>query len=113
MITDEDRAAPGIDMHCVSDKVDELVGGRRRLTVILQGEYADEDVKDGVLSQLKQDVRMYAGEFHGAVLAAMRETSDRLREELVTCQRELRQERDLRAQAGLHSVAPWFNGTPP
>lgn len=99
MITDEDRAAPGIDMHCVSDRIDELVNGRRRLTVTLEGEYDDEATKDNVLEQLKHDVRMYSGDFRGAVIEAMRASYARLQQELATTQRELRQERDLREQA--------------
>ena len=98
MITDEDRSAPGIDMHCVSDKVDELVDGQRRLTVVLQGEYSDEAVKDGVLAQLQQDIRMYAGEFSSTVITAMKTANDRMKQELEVTQRELRQERDRREQ---------------
>ena len=98
MITEEDRAAPGIDMHCVSDKVDEPVDGRRRLTVTLQGEYDDEDLKEAVLAQLKQDVRMYAGEFADAVVSAMKASYDRVHQELMAMTRAFHQERDLRIQ---------------
>lgn len=99
MIDDEDRAAPGIDMHCVSYRIDELVNRKRRLTVALEGEYDDESLKDGVLAQLKNDVRMYSGDFRGAVIGAMRASCARLEQELVATQRELRRERDLREQA--------------
>ena|ERR1700677_1646316 len=101
MITAEDMAAPGINMSLVSEKIDELVGGNRRLTVVLQGEYSDEALKDAVLAQLTQEIRLYAGEFTSAVIAAMRGTSERMQQELTATRRQLAQEQDLRAQAEL------------
>jgi hypothetical protein len=101
MITAEDMAAPGINMSLVSEKVDELVGGKRRLTVVLQGEYVDESLKDAVLVQLTQEIRLYAGEFSSAVIAAMRGANERVQVELTATKRQLAQEQDLRAQAEL------------
>ena len=89
MITEEDRAVPGIDMRCTSNKVDELVGGSRRLTVTLQGEYTDELLKDGVLERLKQNTRFYAGEFTGAVIAAYCRSQQRDRDELGQTKQQL------------------------
>ena len=88
-------------MRLVSEKVDELVGGKRRLTVVLQGEYEDESLKDAVLAQLTTEVRLYAGEFTSAVIAAMRGANERLQQELAATRRQLAQEEDLRAQAEL------------
>ena len=99
MITEEDRAVPGIDMRCTSNKVDELVGGSRRLTVTLQGEYTDELLKDGVLERLKQNTRFYAGEFTGAVIAAYCRSQQRDRDELGQTKQQLAREHDLRVQA--------------
>jgi hypothetical protein len=98
MIMNEDRSAPGIDMHCIGVKVSELANGNRHLTITLQGEYNDEALKEAVVTRLNQDIRFYAGDFEQAVIAAMRSSVLRLGQELQQLQRELAQEKDLHNQ---------------
>jgi hypothetical protein len=94
----EDRSAPGIDMHCIGVKVSELANGNRHLAVTLQGEYSDEALKEAVVARLNKDIRFYAGDFEQAVIAAMRASIQRLEQELRQAQRELAQEKDLHNQ---------------
>lgn len=98
MIMNEDRSAPGIDMHCIGVKVSELANGNRYLAVTLQGEYSDEALKEAVVARLNKDIRFYAGDFEQAVIAAMRTSIQRLEQELRQAQRELAQEKDLHSQ---------------
>ena len=77
MIMDEDRSAPGIDMHCIGVKVSELANGNRHLAVTLQGEYSDEALKEAVVARLNKDIRFYAGDFEQAVIAVMRASRSR------------------------------------